>query len=266
MSSANLVFKNVINGRVETSHVSRGNIGILFWETLDSVVAGNDISGFGVGVELDSSSGVLIEGNLIGDSAWPIFAALSTYNWFLGNAIEGREMLTASQGVAIYFNSSFNVLEGNIIRGGSFGVSVQSDSHFNMVRDNQIMHVDRSGVAVGTGSRGNTVEDNTIVDSGRGVTVFQAFETRVESNWISAFIRDFPPGSERFSGKGVWVLDSSNTRITGNTVTAPVGISICNSWATFIAPPPNDLREADRPIERCSPAPGGGATVASLTV
>lgn len=247
-SSSNVVLKNVTNGRVQDSRIFNGNIGILISRlSSDNAVAGNEIIGFGIGVELSRTSRNLVEGNWIKDTARPIFTLWSSHNRFVGNMIEGRQG-TAGAGVSMTRNSSFNLFEGNRIAMSGFGVEAALDSHFNLIVGNIISHVDDHAIGVGLGSVGNIIEGNTIVDSGLGVLLNQAFETTVSSNLISAFVRTSPPGNERFTGKGVWVFESSHNWVTGNTIVAPVGIALCRSMATFLAPPPNDLSGSERGV------------------
>ncbi len=250
-SSANIVMKNASNGRVEASKVVNGNSGIVLWVSERNSVTGNEVSGFGVGIDLVLSRGNVVEENSIQDAGWPITVRASSSNKLLGNVIEGRALASAAAGVSIEMNSSFNVFEGNIIHGGNFGVSVEVDSHSNLIKGNLIESMERSGIQVGTGSQNNTIDGNVVIDSGRGILLNQAFDTKLTSNWISSFTRTYPPGLDRFTGKGIWVIDSSNTLVQHNSVTAPVGISICNSSHTFRRA--NNLRDADRKLETFCP-------------
>ena len=242
-SSANIVLKNVTNGSVDSVSVSNGNIGVLLWMTRDSSVARSEVSGFHFrGIGLDISSENAVEGNTIHDLGYPILARASSHNRFINNTIQ-----RAIGGVTISRNSSYNTFQDNIIRDSNFGIDVSIDSNFNLVSENT-MSVDREGILVGLGSTGNIIRDNNIPNSGLGVLLNRAVDTQVTSNNIVAYTTTSPPGAELFTGKGVWVLGSNSTRVTTNVITAPVGISICNSLKTFIAPPHNDLSGSSQKI------------------
>lgn len=234
-SSANIVLKNVTNGRIEASRVESGNVGIALRFTNNTALVDNEIRGFGVGLSLGFSHGNLVEGNLIQDSDRPVFALGSSRNRYVGNIME-----RAALGVSINRNSSFNVFERNTIRDSNFGIGISLDSHSNTVREN-LISVEREGIGVGIGSQQNTIKDNIILDSGLGILLNQAFETRVESNSIIASTRTSPPGVERFTGRGIWVVDSTQNWLTNNTITAPVGISICRSTFAFSTRQPDHV-------------------------
>lgn len=247
-SSANIVLKNVMNGRIESSKILNGNRGIVLRLTNGAVVTGNEVSGLGVGIDLGQSSGNLVEENLISNTGIPIEVRVSSwFNIVQDNVIEGRVGPDAVYST-ISFNSSFNVFRRNLVRNGLFGIAVFEDSHFNRIVQNEFVGAEESAVHVYPGSRGTMIMGNIIIDSGRGIFLLGTIGTVILGNSISAVVKHTVPGLDRYTGRGVWLHESSWTIIAANSIKAPVGIQICDSPHTFLLR--NDLAESQRKLLR----------------
>ncbi len=243
---------NTTNAEVESSRVWSGNTGVWLAAARNSKVTfgefHNLLNGIVVSGSLEktiTSTGNTIYGNQVHDSETGIQFLNAT-----GNIVSRNTISRAVWALQIEWSSSDNLFSENHVLDSIVGVQVFAESNRNIVSNNRVEITTAfkpitglnplAGVAVGRNVQANVVVYNDIRGFERGVILGDAFDTVVSSNNVQA------------TSLGVQVkLSSSGNRITGNAITAPVGILLCSKGPNFIAPPPNNLTSTDKRLDHC---------------
>ncbi len=242
----NIVLSNTTNVSVESSRVWAGSTGVALLGARDSRVVSNEffyltqpvaIAG-GLPVPTSIASGNSVSQNWIHDSRdTGVVLVAATDNLISDNWISNME----AWGGFIDRGSANNVFSGNHVSNSAVGIEAVDSSLNNTISQNSF-NVTILGVGVGFGANGTIVSDNEIHSLKWGVNLIDVSGTRVSQNTVQA------------SAIGINLLEATvGDTITGNVVTSHIGLFICGTEIGFnhIAPPPNDLRASDRPIERC---------------
>jgi parallel beta-helix repeat protein len=243
-----IVLWNTTNVRVESSLVFNGNTGVLLQGAKDSTIVSNRFINLIEAVEIVggypfedfvAARNVVSENTI--DTATGVGVSLldASDNLIVNNSISN---VGFGWGAFIRRGSVRNVFSGNHINSSAVGIEVIESSLNNTVSDN-FFDVQILGVGVGFGSNGTIVSNNEIHSMRWGINMIAVQKSTTSQNTIQS------------SEIGINLLRAATMNtITGNTVTAHIGIFVCGTEIGYnrIAPPPNDLRSSDQPIEHCS--------------
>ena len=242
---SNLVVEGNYIGTDATGTVRVPNSGgVYVWNSTNTRIAGNLISGHGTidspyrsdGMQISGCTGTRIQNNRIGTNA-----AADTA---LGNA-----------GFGIVINGAGNSdtqITNNVISGNPFGgISIQAGAHGTLVQSNKIGTGADTSVAIPNGRAG-------FVDTG-GINITSAADNTIESNTIA---HNLGPG---VFGQGA---ASTGNRILGNAIwdNARLGIDLGGDYAVT----PNDEAEGNGvqnfPVITSAHTVGGNTTVSGTLI
>ncbi|TFF90240.1 MAG: hypothetical protein EU548_04020, partial [Promethearchaeota archaeon] len=192
-SWANVMLRNVENGKIVDCNSSFGNVGIQLYNTNSTQIYGNLLRNCKHhGIAMENSNFIDIENN---------------------DAFDNREM-------GIILQSSHNCsISGNEAYNNEIGIVIAFNCHNNTIIDNKIHDNIGSwgyGVAIYYSSHNNSVIENTIYGNGRaGIAIYQS-----ESNLIAYNIIEFNLMN------GLFINESSYNVIRYNNLTSNVGCGI----------------------------------------
>ena len=129
----------------------------------------------------------------------------------------------------------------NRIINSTVGVEALYSSYNNTISGN-FFDVKIEGIGIGFGSNGTLVRSNEVHSLQWGINLIEVSGSEVSRNHVQA------------SDVGINLLRAATMNIiTGNVVASHTGIFVCRTsiGSNSLAPPPNDLRASDRPIEHC---------------
>jgi parallel beta-helix repeat protein len=238
-----IALMNTTNVAVESSRVHDGNTGVSLFGASRSKIEFNEFFNLitpvgiaGVPPEGFVATGNIVSNNSIHDATLGIDLVQASDNLIVNNSI----WHVAEWAGAIERGSFDNVFSGNTISNSTVGIEVLDTSLNNTISGN-FFEV-KAGVGVGYGANGTIVSYNEIHSLEWGITLVDVSQSKISRNTIQA-------GQ---IGINLLYYTTMNS-ITGNQINAPVGIFVCYTelGSNHIAPPPNDFRASDRPIERC---------------
>lgn len=137
------------------------------------------------GIRLDSSSNIVISGNVITNNTWGIWLEQASNNAISENIIAN------SSDSGIYLGASNNsVVNGNTITNNAYGMWLERSSTNNAIRDN-IVTWNWMGISLANTSDRNSVYENTITKNDEGIHLFSNFssiyENNIANNWAGIF-------------------------------------------------------------------------------
>lgn len=137
------------------------------------------------GIRLDSSSNIVISGNVITNNTWDIWLEQASNNAISENIIAN------SSDSGIYLGASNNnVVNDNTITNNTYGMWLERSSTNNTIRNN-IVTWNWMGISLAKTSDGNSVYENTITKNDEGIHLFSDFnsiyENTIENNWAGIY-------------------------------------------------------------------------------
>ena len=137
------------------------------------------------GIRLDSSSNIVISGNVITNNTWGIWLDQASNNTISENIIAN------SSDSGIYLGASNNnVANDNTITNNAYGMWLERSSTNNAIRDN-IVTWNWMGISLAKTSDRNSVYENTITKNDEGIHLFSNFnsiyENNIADNWAGIF-------------------------------------------------------------------------------
>jgi parallel beta-helix repeat protein len=137
------------------------------------------------GIRLDSSSNIVISGNVITNNTWGIWLDQAS-----NNAISENIIANSSDGGIYLGASNNNVANENTITNNTYGMWLERSSTNNSFRGN-IVTWNWMGISLAETSDGNTVYENTITKNDEGIHLFSDFnsiyENTIADNWAGIF-------------------------------------------------------------------------------
>lgn len=240
-----IVLWNTTNVAVESSRVWNGNHGVLMLGAKDSRIVLNEfynlieavaIAG-GVPSNAFVATGNVISQNTIHDARAVGIEVLNSSR----NMIRNNSISRSLWGALFESGSIGNVFSMNRIINSTVGVEALYSSYNNTISGN-FFDVKIEGIGIGFGSNGTLVRSNEVHSLQWGINLIEVSGSEVSRNHVQA------------SDVGINLLRAATMNIiTGNVVASHTGIFVCRTsiGSNSLAPPPNDLRASDRPIEHC---------------
>jgi len=243
-----IVLWNTTNVRVESSMVSNGNTGVLLQGAKDSRIVFNEFFNVIEAVEIVGgfpsedfvAARNIVSQNIIHDVRAVGVDLVDTSDSLVNN--NSISNVGFGWGALIERGSVRNVFSGNHVNSSAVGIEVVFSSINNTVSGN-FFDVQILGVGVGFGANGTVVSNNEIHSMRWGINMIAVSESTASQNRVQS------------SEIGINLLRAATLNtITGNIVTAHIGIFVCGTKIGHnrVAPPPNDLRASDRPMELCN--------------
>jgi len=170
-----------------TTIIDGSNSGTVVYISADDVyVSGFTIRYSGLyfdynGIRLDSSSNIVISGNVITNNTWGIWLEQAS-----NNAISKNIMANSSESGIYLGASNNNVVNSNTITNNTYGMWLERSSANNAIRDN-IVTWNWMGISLAKTSDSNSVYENTITKNDEGIHLFSDFnsiyENTIVNNW-----------------------------------------------------------------------------------
>jgi parallel beta-helix repeat protein len=133
------------------------------------------------GVDLDSRRNCKIDGCIIRNHGYSVYAAHAQNNTISNNIITNA----SSYPIMIQSNARNNFVVNNTISGSSEGVHIEDSSDGNLVAHNSISYIGAEGIYV-LFSNSNVIVNNEISSSGQGGLIYPAITLRYSSNNTAA--------------------------------------------------------------------------------
>jgi len=186
--------------QVEDLNLSQADVGIILWNTNNTLMSGNNITNNVYGILLQSSSNNTITGNDITNSySYGIWlAGPSNYN----NSMSGNNITNSYVFDGILLDgSSGNTITGNsITNNGYFGIHVHGSSN-NIISGNSITANKRDGIWLSYSSS-NTISGNNITNNSNGVSL--SYSSNNNFIFHNSFIDNAKQGLLSESYNNVW--------------------------------------------------------------
>jgi CSLREA domain-containing protein len=254
-----------------------GNAGVLLEGAIDNTVRDNAIADVGTGVLVGAtttgttgieSTGNVVEGNLISESAGPALRIFSSSN---NQLIDNVGTLTDSYAIELYLAQD-NLVRGNDVSGNKGGISLKNSSG-NTIEGNDASDSDSTGIVLESQSFSNVLLNN-VSNNNVGGGIYIGDETPAGQGTLVQ-------GNTTNSNKGVGIQASKPSHIFKDNVAFDNG-----SWGIHVGDPSNGKANIDgggnvaqgnegplgvdlKPQQcyniTCSGGPGGGDEIAPNT-
>lgn len=241
-----IVLWNTTNVSVETSRVWNGNNGVLLLGASNTKIMSNEFYNLIQAVEIAGgfplktsiATGNMVFGNNIHDTNGIGMSLVSASD----NLISNNSISNMAEWAALLDRGSArNIFSDNHISNSTVGIEAVFSSVNNTISGN-FFDVNVLGVGVGFGANGTIVSSNEIHSLRWGINLIEVSGSKISQNIVHA------------TEVGVNLLQAARANaVTGNIVTSHIGLFFCGTEIGFnrIAPPPNDLRASNRPIQHC---------------
>ena len=138
------------------------------------------------GIRLDSSSNIVISGNVITNNTWGIWLEQASNNAIRENIIAN------SSDTGIYLGASNNnIVSSNIIVNNTYGMWLERSSTNDTIRGNIVTDNWRNGISLAKTADSNIVCDNIITENEDGIHLFSDFnsiyENTILNNWFGIY-------------------------------------------------------------------------------
>jgi len=184
--ASGVAYRNVSGGRIAGVEAIRNYDGIAFLRTDDVSVADGRLVDNAFGVDLLSSSGVSVRNTTARDGEYGIRLRSTDSSRLAGNDL--RRNVVA--GVALS-RSVDNLLRNNTAGANAVGIGLADASRANVLIDNRVTGNAREGIDVASGSDGNELEGNSLVDNRKGIRLSGVTGTRLLDTVARNNSRDF---------------------------------------------------------------------------
>ena len=153
--------------QVEDQNLSHADVGIILWNTNNTLMSGNDITNNVYGILLQSSSNNIISGNNITNSySYGIWLRDSSNYTISGNNITNSLMA----GVLIEYSSHSNIVGNSIKNNEYYGIQVHGSAD-NTISGNSITANKRDGIWLHYHSSNNIIFGNSIKNNSNGISL-----------------------------------------------------------------------------------------------
>jgi len=224
----------IVGENKETTIIDGNEAGIVVNLTSTSVtITGFTIRNGGegyVGIQMDTSGGHNISGNIVSNCVYGIDLFESSNNIVVGNILLDNGMI----GISLAYSSNNNISD-NYIYGSTYGIKIDSSSVDNDVFSNTVSETSYGIVMNNSGT--NIVGSNNVSGKVTGIYSTYSSGNNVIGNivWESAFAIEFYGGTSSnvlgntvsASGYGIYLAFASGITVDGN-------LASNNDWGVYL--------------------------------
>jgi len=204
-NAGQVILINCDSIHVENLNLSHASVGIELWNTTNTKIAGNNITGNWCGILLYYYSEYnSVTGNNITDNRNGIMLSewQSKYN-----SITGNNIISNGNGILLDYSSNNVIVGNNITESSYYGIYFVHDADYNIVTGNNITKNSR-GIFFDSNSDYNWIIGNNITNNGDGIYWYWRFSNDNNKFYHNNFINNTNQIDNRLEDRTVNVWDN----------------------------------------------------------